>query len=71
VEGWCVHLGRAAPDPGMRAVAALGVGYLALRFGTVSPEASELVRTLAADKAFRTAHPAIEDAVRLLERLAA
>jgi hypothetical protein len=49
VEGWCIRLGRAAPDPGMRMVAALGISYLACRFRTVDPEAVSLVRTLAAD----------------------
>jgi hypothetical protein len=39
VEGWCIRLGRAAPDPGMRMVAALGISYLACRFRTVGPEA--------------------------------
>jgi hypothetical protein len=43
VECWCIRLGRAAPDPGMRAVAALGISYLACRFRKVDSEAAELV----------------------------
>jgi hypothetical protein len=71
VEGWCVRLGRRAPDAGMRAVAALGISHLARRFGTVSPEAAELVRELARDKELRTTHPQlVEAAVRRLERSA-
>jgi hypothetical protein len=71
VEGWCLRLGREAPDAGMRAVAALRISYLARRFGTVSPEAAELVRELARDKVLRTTHSQlVEDAVRLLERSA-
>jgi hypothetical protein len=71
VEGWCLRLGREAPDAGMRAVAALGISYLARRFGMVSPEAAELVRELARDKVLRTTHSQlVEDAVRLLERSA-
>jgi hypothetical protein len=69
VEGWCIRLGRAAPDSGMRAVAALGISYLARRFGTVGPEAAELVRTLAADHVLRESRGQIvEDALRRLER---
>lgn len=69
VEGWCVRLGRKAPDAGMRAVAALGISHLARRFGTVSPEAAELVRELARDKELRTTHPQlVEAAARRLER---
>ena len=43
VECWCIRLGRAAPDPGMRVVAALGISYLACRFRKVDSEAAELV----------------------------
>jgi hypothetical protein len=69
VEGWCIRLGRAAPDAGMRAVAALGISYLARRFRTVGPEAAELVRTLAADDVLRESRSHIvEDALRRLER---
>ena len=53
VEGWCVRLGWAAPDAGMRAVAALGISHLACRFRRVSPEAAELVRKLAVDDVLR------------------
>jgi hypothetical protein len=71
IEGWCVHLGRKAPDAGMRAVAALAISHLARRFGTVSPEAAELVRELARDKELRTTHSElVEAAVRRLERSA-
>jgi hypothetical protein len=68
VEGWCIRLGRAAPDPGMRAVAALGISYLACRFRKVDPEAAELVRTLAADQVLRDRSQIVEDALRRLER---
>jgi hypothetical protein len=69
VEGWCVRLGRAAPDPGMRAVAALGISYLACRFRTVGSEAAELVRTLAADQALGESRSrVVEDALRRVER---
>jgi hypothetical protein len=71
VEGWCVRLGRKAPDAGMRAVAALGISHLARRFGTMSPEAAELVRELARDKELRATHPQlVEAAARRLERSA-
>jgi hypothetical protein len=71
VEEWCQRLGREAPDAAMRAVAALGISYLARRFGTVSPEAAELVRELARDKVLRSTHSQlVEDAVRLLEQSA-
>jgi hypothetical protein len=68
VEGWCVRLIREAPDAGMRAVAALGISHLARRFGTVSPDAAELVRELARDKVLRATHPLVDDALRRLER---
>jgi hypothetical protein len=68
VEGWCIRLGRAAPDPGMRAVAALGISYLACRFRTVGAEAAEFVRTLAADQMLRERSHIVEDALRRLER---
>jgi hypothetical protein len=71
VEGWCVRLGREAPDAGMRAVAAIGIGYLASRFGTVSPEGGELVRELARDKELRIRYAReLENAVRCIERSA-
>jgi hypothetical protein len=71
LERWCVRLGREAPDAGMRAVAALGIGHLASRFGTASPEAAELVRELARDKELKTTHSQlVEVAVRRLERSA-
>ena len=71
VEGWCVCLGRKAPDAGMRAVAALGISHLARRFGTVSPEAAELVRKLAHDKELRTTHSqVVTEAALRLERSA-
>jgi hypothetical protein len=69
VEGWYIRLGRAAPDPGMRAVAALGISYLVRRFRSVGAEAAELVRTLAADDVLRESRSHIvEDALRRLER---
>jgi hypothetical protein len=71
VEGWCVRLGWAAPDAGMRAVAALGISHLACRFRRVSPEAAELVRKLAADDVLGDTHRhLVEDAARRLERCA-
>ena len=71
VEGWCVRLGRTAPEAGMRAVAALGISHLACRFRRVSPEAAELVRKLAADDVLRDTHRhMVEDAARRLERCA-
>jgi hypothetical protein len=71
VEGWCLRLGRTAPDPRMRAVACLGISHLARRFGTVSPEAAELVRKLAADEMLRETHEyLVADALRRLERSA-
>jgi hypothetical protein len=69
VEGWCLRLGRAAPDPAMRAVASLGISHVARRFGRFSPEAAELVRKLAADEVLRDTH-LVEDALRRLERFA-
>lgn len=69
VEGWCIRLGRAAPDPGMRMVAALGISYLACRFRTVDPKAVELVRTLAADGVpGEPRSRVVGDALRRLER---
>jgi hypothetical protein len=69
VEGWCIRLGRAAPDPGMRMVAALGISYLACRFRTVDPEAVSLVRTLAADDVpGEPRSRVVGDALRRLER---
>src|SRR4051794_16968863 len=50
VEGWCIRLGCAAPDPGMRMVAALGISYLACGFRFVGSAAVEVVRTLATDQ---------------------
>jgi hypothetical protein len=71
VEGWCVRLGRKAPDPEIRAVAALGISHLARRFGTVSPEAAELVQELARDKALQATHfQVLEEAVLRLGRSA-
>jgi hypothetical protein len=71
VENWCLCLGRAAPDPGMRAVAALGISHLARRFRTVSPEAADLVRELARDHAVRQAHSQlVQEALRRLQRSA-
>jgi hypothetical protein len=71
VEGWCLRLGLAAPDAGMRAVAALGISHLACRFRRVSPGAAELVRKLAADDVLRDTHRhMVEDAARRLERCA-
>jgi hypothetical protein len=71
VEGWCVRLAWAAPDAGMRAVAALGISHLACRFRRVSPEAAALVRKLAADDVLRDTHRhLVEDAARRLERCA-
>lgn len=68
VESWCVRLGRKAPDAEMRAVAALGISHIARRFGTVGPEAAELVRELALDKELRTTYPQlVEEAARRLE----
>jgi hypothetical protein len=69
VEGWCIRLGRAAPDPGMRMVAAIGISYLACRFRTVGPEAAEVVRTLATDQVLgENRLRLVEDALRRLER---
>jgi hypothetical protein len=69
VEGWCIRLGRAAPDPGMRMVAALGISYLACRFRTIGPEAAELVRTLATDQTLgESPSRVVGDALRRLER---
>ena len=69
VEGWCIRLGRAAPDPGMRMVAALGISYLACRFRAVGPEAAELVRTLATDQVLGESRSrVVGDALRRLER---
>jgi hypothetical protein len=71
VEGWCVRLIRAAPDAGIRAVAALAISHLALRVGTVGPEAAELVRELNRDNDLRATHPQLlDDALRRLERSA-
>ena len=68
-SGWCIRLGRAAPDPGMRMVAALGISYLACRFRTVDPKAVELVRTLAADQVpGEPRSRVVGDALRRLER---
>jgi hypothetical protein len=68
-EGWCIRLGRAAPDPGMRMVAALGISYLACRFRTVGTEAAGLVRTLAADQVLGESRSrVVEDALRRVER---
>jgi hypothetical protein len=69
VEGWCIRLGRAAPDVGMRMVAAIGIGYLACRFRTVGPAAVEVVRTLAADRVLGERRSrGVGDALRRLER---
>jgi hypothetical protein len=69
VEGWCIRLGRAAPDPGMRMVAAIGISHLACRFRTVGPEAAEVVRTLATDQVLgENRLRLVEDALRRLER---
>ncbi len=69
VEDWCIRLGRAAPDPDMRVVAAIGISYLACRFRTVRPEAAEHVRTLTADKVLGEHRSrVVSDARRLLER---
>jgi hypothetical protein len=71
VENWCLCLGRDAPDPGMRAVAALGISHLARRFRTVSPEATDLVRRLAGDRVVREAHShVVEEALRRVQRVA-
>jgi hypothetical protein len=71
VENWCLCLGRAAPDPGIRAVAALGISHVARRFRTVSPEAADLVRRLAGDHAVREAHShVVDEALRRLQRFA-
>src|SRR5947208_3037334 len=68
VERWCVRIGHSAPDLALRGVAALCVGHLARRFGEVSGEAADLVRTLAADEAVRKANPHVLDAVDDLEQ---
>jgi hypothetical protein len=53
------------------AVAALGISHLARRFRTVGPEATELVRRLAGDRAVREAHShVVEEALRRLQRFA-
>jgi hypothetical protein len=53
----------------MRMVAAIGLSYLACRFRTVSPEAAELVRTLAADRGLGESRSCVVgDARRRLER---
>jgi hypothetical protein len=68
-EGWCIRVGRAAPDPGMRMVAALGISYLTSRFRRIGPEAAELVRTLAADQTLGESRSrVVGDALRRLER---
>ncbi len=48
-EAWCVRVGREASDPALRTSAALAVGHLARRFGTVGDAARQLVIDSAKD----------------------
>ena len=50
VERWCIAIGADSPDPWLRVTAALSIGHLARRFGAVSDEARDLVRSIASDE---------------------
>jgi hypothetical protein len=61
VEGWCIRLGKSAPDPELRGLAGLCIGHLLRRFRQVSVDAAALVEALVADPDVVAAAPQVLD----------